>query len=353
MPTQTIEKENSKFTLGLKRMMKSENIGLIIAFFAIVLVFSILNPNYFSDRNMVNILTSASLTGLICVGESMLLIGGYMDLSPGSTAAFAGVAAALLLQAGIPAPITILLIILMGVFIGCCNAFFITQLKISAFIATLALQSIVRGFAFIISNGEGVLITNSMFLKMGTLKIFGVRFLTFPIFFMLLIFVVFGIVLKKTRFGREIYIVGGNPTAARLAGISTKKTTYKLFVNMSVLASVGGMILAARMNTGQPQACTNLEFDGITAAILGGVAMSGGFGSIFGAFIGLFILQGFNNGLIMLNVQSFWQNVAKGALLLLALSFDYLRSRKRANRTALTTIRHIYNCFLLGRSLIQ
>lgn len=328
MPTQTIEKE-SKFTLGLKRVMKSESIGLIIALFAIILVFSILNPNYFSDRNLVNILTSASLTGLICVGESMLLIGGYMDLSPGSTAAFAGVAAALLLQAGVSAPVTLVLIILLGVFIGSCNAFFITQLKVSAFIATLALQSIVRGFAFIISNGEGVLITNPLFLKMGTFKLFNSRFLTFPIFFMLLVFLVFGILLKKTRFGREIYVVGGNPTAARLAGISTKKTTYKLFINMSVLASVGGMILAARMNTGQPQACVNLEFDGITAAILGGIAMSGGFGSIFGAFIGLFILQGFNNGLIMLNVQSFWQNVAKGALLLLALSFDYLRSRSR------------------------
>ena len=118
--------------------------------------------------------------------------------------------------------------------------------------------------------------------------------------------------------------------AARLAGISTKATAYALFINMSVLASLGGAILASRMNTGQPQACVGLEFDGITAAILGGVAMSGGKGSLLGAFIGLLILQGFNTGLTIVNVQSFWQYVAKGALLLLALSFDYFRSKRRS-----------------------
>lgn len=329
MLTDINKKRSSILSLKLKQMTKSDSIGLIIALFAIMLFFSTMNKNYFTDRNLINILTSASLTGLICVGEAMLLIGGYMDLSPGATAAFAGVAGATLMKAGFSAPVTILIVISVGVLIGCCNAFFITQLKINAFIATLGMQSIIRGFAFIISNGEGVLITNSFFLKMGTFRIFGSRFLTFPTFLMLLVFIVFSIVLKKTRFGREIYIVGGNPTAARLSGISIKKTTYKLFIIMSVLASIGGMVLAARMNTGQPQACVGLEFDGITAAILGGIALSGGIGSIFGAFIGLFILQGFNNGLIMLNVQSFWQNVAKGVLLLLALSFDYLRSRKR------------------------
>lgn len=312
-----------------KSILKSDNISLVFAFIAMVIVFASLNKNYFTDRNLISVLTSASLTGLICVGEAMLLIGNHMDLSVGSSAAFAGVLAALLMQQGIPAWLTVLIVMAVGALAGSCIAFFVTKLKMSSFIATVAMQSIMRGFAFIISNGEGVLITNPTFLKIGSYKIFGSRFLTFPIFFMILIFVVFAILLKRTRFGREIYIVGGNPTAARLAGISIKKTTFLLFINMNVLAAVGGMILAARMNTGQPQACVGLEFDGITAAILGGVSNQGGVGSIFGAFLGLAILQGFNNGLIMLNVQSFWQNVAKGALLLLALTFDYLRAQRR------------------------
>ncbi|WP_312641232.1 ABC transporter permease [Hydrogenoanaerobacterium sp.] len=329
MQSTTVKKRGFDFKTELKRILKSDNISLIFALIVMVIVFASLNKNYFTDRNLISVLTSASLTGLICVGEAMLLIGNHMDLSVGSSAAFSGVLAALLMKQGLPAGVTILTVIAVGALAGCCIAFFVTKLKMSSFIATVAMQSIMRGFAFIISNGEGVLITNPAFLKIGSMKILGSRFLTFPIFFMLLIFVLFGIILKRTRVGREIYIVGGNPTAARLAGISIEKTTYLLFINMNVLAAMGGMILAARMNTGQPQACVGLEFDGITAAILGGVSNQGGVGSIFGAFLGLTILQGFNNGLIMLNVQSFWQNVAKGALLLLALTFDYLRAKKR------------------------
>ena len=328
MSRQTPEVAHSN-RFSIEKIVKADSFGLVVALFVIIGFFSSLNPNYFSDRNFVNILTAASLTGLICVGESMLIIGGYLDLSAGSLAAFSGVAASLMMRAGYSAPVTILAVLAAGVLAGCASAFFITQLRINAFITTLAMQSILRGFAYIISNGEGVLITNQAFLRLGTFRFFGLRYLSLPIVFMLTVFLVFGIVMKKTRFGREVYVVGGNPAAARLAGISTKATAYKLFIIMAVLASVGGMILAARMNTGQPQACTGLEFDGITAAILGGVALSGGIGSIFSSFIGLFILQCFNNGLVMLNVQSFWQNVAKGSLLLVALSFDYLRSRKK------------------------
>lgn len=323
------EIKTNPFLRVSRKLVQGDNFTLVIALVLTVAIFSFSNPNYFTDRNLISVLTSASLTGLICVGESMLLVSGMMDLSPGAIAAFAGVMAGLLLKAGVPMAATFVLVLLSGAFIGCCNAFFVTQLRINAFIVTLALQSIVRGFAYIISDGEGIMISNHSFLQMGNAKIFGSRFLTFPIVILLVVFAIFYIVMKFTRFGREIYIVGGNPTAARLAGISTKKTTYKLFIIMGLLAALGGMILAARMNASQPQACVNLEFDGITAAILGGVAMSGGYGTLGGAFIGLFILQGFNNGLIMMNVQSFWQNVAKGALLLLALSFDYFRSLKR------------------------
>lgn len=309
-----------------KEIIKSDKLGLMIALIALVVVFSIINPNYATVKNMRNILTGASLSGLICVGEAILLMGGLMDLSPGSTAAFSGVAAALMLQAGLPTGVVILATIGIGAAIGCFNAFFVTKLKINAFISTLASQQIIRGLCYIISGGESLLITNSFFLSIGTAKV-GV--VPFPIFFMILMFIIFYIVLMRTRFGRNIYTVGGNPSAARLAGISTTFTTYVMFIIMGVLAAVGGLILTSRMNTGQPQACAGLEFDGITAAILGGVAMSGGIGTLSGAFLGLLILQGFNTGLTIINVPSFWQYVAKGALLLVALSFDYFRSKKR------------------------
>lgn len=313
----------------VKKIIKMDNFGITVALLAVILIFSTINKNYFTTGNLINILTAASLTGLVAVGEAMLLIGGHMDLSAGSVAAFSGICASLLLRTQLPMGAVFILVLLIGMAVGCINAFFITQFKIHAFIATMALQCIVRGFAYIISNGEGILITNETFLQLGTYKFFGIKILSFPIILTMAVFIIFGIFLKKTKGGREVYFVGGNPAAARLAGISLKKTTYKLFVIMGALSSVGGMILAARMNTGQPQACVNLEFDAITAAVLGGIAMSGGCGKISGVFLGLFILQGFNNGLILVNVPSFWQNVAKGVLLLLALSFDYFRSKKR------------------------
>ncbi len=320
-------KSQSRAMLSVRKFFGGDNLGLIVALIAVITVFSLINPNYFTIRNLRNVFTAGSLSGLICVGEAMLLIGGLLDLSPGSTAAFSGVVAAILLQSGVSVAVVLLIVLFAGIFIGVVNAFFTTQMKISPFIVTLASQQIIRGFCYIISGGESILVTNSFFLSLGTTDILGIPF---PILFMLLVFAIFYIVLTRTRFGRNIYTVGGNPVAARLAGISNKTTTYVLFIIMSVLAALGGTILASRMNTGQPQACIGLEFDGITAAILGGVAMSGGHGSLFGAFIGLLILQGFNTGLTIVNVQSFWQYVAKGALLLIALSFDYLRSKHRS-----------------------
>ena len=317
----------SGFGRAIKKILHGDNLGLLVALIAVVAIFSLLNPNYFTARNLRNVFTAGSLSGLICVGEAMLLIGGLMDLSPGSTAAFSGVVAAILLRANVNVGVVLVVILAIGVVVGAVNAFFTTQMKISAFIVTLASQQIIRGFCYIISNGESILITNPFFLSLGTAKILGIPF---PILFMVLMFVVFYVVLTRMQLGRNIYTVGGNAVAARLAGISNKSTTYILFIIMSVLASLGGAILASRMNTGQPQACVGLEFDGITAAILGGIAMSGGSGSLLGAFVGLLILQGFNTGLTIINVQSFWQYVAKGALLLIALSFDYFRSKRRA-----------------------
>lgn len=150
-----------------------------------------------------------------------------------------------------------------------------------------------------------------------------------PIIIFLVLFLIFAIILERTRFGRSIYMVGGNKNAARLAGIQSDKVITKLFVLSGVLASLGGIILAARMNSDQPSASEGLEFGAVTGCVLGGFAMSGGIGSMTGAFIGLMIMQGFGNGLSVLGVQSFWQKVAKGLLLIAALAFDLWRKKKR------------------------
>ena len=205
----------------------------------------------------------------------------------------------------------------------------INKIKLEPFIATLATMSIVRGFAYIICNGNPIYISNKAVISFGRDRFLGIPF---PVIILILGFIIFGVLLAKTRFGRSVYVIGGNKEAARLAGLDPKKITNILFMITGALAALGGIVLAARMSSGQPAAAVGLEFDAITAAILGGIAFSGGIGTIFGTVIGVLILQGFNTGLIMMNVPSFWQLVARGMLLLFALAFDYFRKRSREKK---------------------
>lgn len=318
-----MKKEKNNFLVTIR---KSSNFGIFIALVLMVLVFTLLKSTYLSRANILNILVSCSVVGLVAIGETLLLICGQCDMSSGSVSAFSGVLIAVLLKAGFPMIPSVLLVLGIGCAIGLFNALLVTKLNINYFITTLATQSIFRGLAYIICGGKSIAITHSTFLKIGTTRILGI---SLPVYIFLIMFAFFSVILVRTRFGRSIYMVGGNSNAARLAGIQSKKIITLLFALTSMLASLGGIILAARMNSGQPSASKGLEFDAITGCILGGVAMSGGIGNMTGALIGLLVMQGFANGLAVLNVQSFWQEVAKGLLLIVALTFDFVRNRKR------------------------
>lgn len=310
----------------LKLSGMSDKIGLVIALIAVIAIFSIFNENYFSYANMMNILVAASLTGLVAIGESYLVIAGLVDLSAGSMAAFASVLAAVLLSSGFGFILTVIIVIISGIVVGYINALAINKVKLEPFIATLATMSIVRGFAYIICGGNPVYISNEIAISFGSSRPLGIPL---PVTILILMFIIFGVILAKTRFGRSVYVIGGNKQAARLSGLNPEKISAKLFMITGALAALGGIILAARMSSGQPAAANGLEFDAITAAVLGGIAFSGGVGSIFGTVLGVLILQGFNTGLIMMNVPSFWQLVAKGLLLIVALTFDYFRKQSR------------------------
>lgn len=309
-----------------QKVLSSNLLGLFIVMLVMGIVFTILNPGYLSAKNLLNILMAASLSGLIAIGESYLIICGQIDLSPGAVAAFAGVFSGLLAQRGVPFSLIILLTLAVGAIFGCINAFQVNRLKIQPFIASLAMMSIARGLAYIMCGGKPVFIKQEAYIKIGVTRILGIPL---PVIILLLAFIVFGIVLVRTRFGRNIYATGGNPAAARLAGININAVKRKLFIISACLASLGGIILASRMNTGQPSAGQNVDFDAITASVLGGIAMTGGTGSLSGTFLGVLILQGFNNGLLLLNISTFWQDVARGLLMIFALTFDFYRKKKR------------------------
>lgn len=316
-----MKKENK-----IVRMIGGDKLVLIIATIIIFILFNTLNKNFLSVTNMINILVAASLVGIVAIGHTYLIIANQNDLSSGSLAALSGVVAAMLVLKGVPLIFAFLLTILVAVGVGFFNAWMVNKIRLEAFIATLVTQSVVRGFAYIICDGKPVAIGNKAFISLGK-----VRFLNIPasVWITVVLIVIFGYILKATKFGRSVYAIGGNEDAARLAGLNPQKIKSICYVMMGVFCAIGGIVFAARMNAGQPAACVNLEFDSITAVILGGVSFSGGVGSMGGTVLGIILIQTFNMGLTMVNVPSFWQYVARGGLLLFALTSDYIRKRNR------------------------
>lgn len=313
-------------TKRLKIGISGDKLVLLAAIVAVFALFTSLNRNFLSITNMINILIAASLVGMVAIGHTYLIIAGQNDLSPGSLAAFSGVMAALLVSMGVPFFGAVIITIGCGVLVGCFNAFMVNRIHLEAFIATLVTQSIIRGFAYIICGGKPVSISNKTFLLLGKLRILNIPL---SVWIMLISILIFGVILAKTKFGRSVYAIGGSSAAARLAGLNPKRIILICYIMMGALCSIGGIIFAARMNSGQPAANVNLEFDAITAVILGGVSFVGGVGDMGGTILGIILIQAFNTGLTMVNVPSFWQYVAKGGLLLFALTTDYIRKQKR------------------------
>ena len=313
---------------------------LLFALVAVIIVFSLINKNYFTTTNMVNILTSAALIGLVAIAHTYLIIEGQNDLCPGSLCAFCGVFAALMVSKGMPFFAAVLLTLCAGAVVGMCNALMVNKLHLEAFIATLVTQSIMRGFAYIICGGKSVGITNKTFIWVGKTRLLG---LPFSVWLMIVAVVIGGVVLARTRFGRSVYAIGGNAQAARLAGINPQRVVTISFVLMGLLCALGGIVYVARLQSGQPAANVNLEFDAITAVILGGVSFSGGVGNMLGTFIGVILIQSFNTGLNMAGIPNanFWQYVGKGALLLIALAADFVRQTNTQKRLLAESKKHL------------
>ncbi len=314
-----------------------DKLVLILAIVLVFVLFTALNKNFLSTTNLVNILVAASLVGMVAVGHTYLIIAKQNDLSPGSLAALSGVVVALLLQKGLPIPVAILITLLVGALVGLFNAWMVNAINIEAFIATLVTQMIVRGLAYSLCGGKPVAISNQAFNNIGKLRILNIPF---SVWLMVLCLLVFGFILSKTKFGRSVYAIGGSTEAARLAGLNPQRIIRICFIIIGMLTAMGGVVFASRMNAGQPAANVNLEFDAITAVVLGGTSFTGGVGDMFGTVLGIILIQSFNTGLTMVNVSSFWQYVARGALLLFALTSDFLRKKKREKELLQASMQH-------------
>lgn len=303
---------------------------LLIVFVVLCLGFSILSPHFLTVDNFVNIARTMPIVGIVAIGETLVLIAGGVDLSVGSVAALSGVVTGLLWEkAGLPIGLAATAGLLSGALVGLVNGLLVTRLRINALITTLATFSIVRGLAFVLTNAQMNQLTDPRFLWLGRGEVAGVPT---PFILMILLYVIFHLVLKYTPFGRDLYAIGGNPTASRLAGIPANKYLLAVFVLCGMLAAAGGLVQASQLAAGTPQLATGLEFTVIAAVVLGGTSLAGGKGALTGTLIGVLILRTLDNGLILVDLSSYWQQVARGAVLILAVGFDVLRTRLAANR---------------------
>lgn len=310
-------------------VLLGERTSLYIALIVMLAVFAINIPTFFTGKNILAIMTSAVTMGLAAIGQSYLIIGGQIDLSSGAVAAFSGVLVAILLQQGWSVWLAIVVVLAVGAFWGFISSILVNELRFQAFIATYAVSSVVRGLAYVISDAKSVSITNSTFIELSSAQFLGIRS---PVWILIAFLIIFSLILKYTIFGRSVYAIGGNPTAARLAGVRSKRLRTKLFMLSSVLCALGGLILASRMHSGQGSYSASLEFEAMTASILGGISFAGGSGNMLGTILGIFILQGFNNGLQVMGLSTYWQFVARGLLLIFALAFDGIRTRLMSKR---------------------
>jgi len=314
-----------------KLFFRSKTFVLIVLLFVIVMFFAVLSKgSYFSLTNLRNVLNSMVLYLLLAIGVGIIIITGEIDLSIGHVGSACGVLMAVLSGSYyMPWYITIVFALILGVLLGLLNAVLINELDFPSFIVTLAIgQFVAKGLALIICGGKIIQIYDETLVYIGNGRIYNI--IPVAIIISLLAVIVYGIILAKTKFGRSVYLCGGNKEAARLAGLNPKKISYILYANSGFLGALAGIVFMGRLKAGDVSGTNDYTFTAITAAILGGISFGGGSGSMFGCFIGLLVMQSFTNGLMVMRVNTHWQIVASGVLLFIALVFDYISARNAA-----------------------
>ena len=311
------------------RSLKKRLLDASLIIFAVILciTFSILSPYFLQLNNFLNILTSVSMVGIIATGMTLIIIARGLDLSVGSTMALAGCLETMMIQnMGLPWWLSMLLAIVAGLLVGFFNGFLVTRFKIVPFIATLGTMNMIRGIAFIITNGQSVYTASQPVAYLGTGRILGVPV---PAILLGLCFVIMWWITKNTTFGRYVYTMGGNKTATRLAGINVNKLTLALFTITGGLSALAGMIMVGLSSTSMPSSGDGYNLDVITAVYLGGTSSEGGEGSMLRTLMGVLIIGIINNGMALLSVQPYWQTFIKGCLLVAAVIVDMIRRNQK------------------------
>jgi len=312
---------------GVIKRIGTHNFSLLIALAALIAIFGSLRPDvFFLIRNILNIGQAIAILGILATAQTIVIVSGGLDISVGAVVGMSTVCIALAVEwTGSPV-LSILFGVAVGALAGLVNGLIITVGRINAVIATLGAMAVFRGVAFIISNGQSISIFDPAFRFIGDGKVFGA-----PVTILVLIAVVaiFFVMMGYTIIGRNIYAIGGNPVVARLAGLNVRRYQIGIYMLSGATAGLAGMLLAARTGSGQPiSGSEGLELEAITAAVLGGCALTGGKGTIVGGLLGVLIIGVLDNGLILTSVPTFYQMVAKGVLLIAAVIIAEQQARR-------------------------
>lgn len=330
--------KSSSLYLSFKNLL-----GVLLSLAVMCVFISIIEPNFSTVDNLLIILRNSSVNAMIAFGMTFVILMGGIDLSVPGVMASAGMLSTLLLKnlaANIgPDPslftssqtfgivaVSILAGVALGAGIGFFNGTFSTKFKIAPFIVTLATAYITKGFALFLTKGSVVTVTVQQYNDFGNGMVGGV--IPVQIVYMVIVFVIMFIVLNKTKYGRKVYAIGGNEQAARYSGIRVDRIKISSYTILGILGAFGGILTCARLNSGQPTIGTNGELDAIAATILGGTSFTGGVGTLTGTLIGAIMLYVIQNGLNLMGVDQFWQPMAKGTIILIAVYIDMLKYRK-------------------------
>jgi Ribose/xylose/arabinose/galactoside ABC-type transport systems, permease components len=323
---------NNKKILGIERdsfMLFMRRYGIAFIMVVMVIALALAQQNFFTGKNIISIFLQISVNGILAMGMIFVITAGGIDLSIGSLLALTSVMCGQILrwQDGRFWYLAFVVPVIITTFFGFINGYLIAKFKIFPFVVTLATQLVARGLSFILSGGYQIPITNMSFLGLGTYRIFGV--IPIPVVIMITITVLMYSVLHHTKFGRHIYATGGNINAATASGVNTMWVTAKSFIISGFCAGVAGVILTSRVTAGMPNIGVGYEGDAIAANVIGGTSFAGGISTVPGTFVGTIIIGLIYNGMNMLQINTNWQTIVKGLLILAAVMLDMFMNKRR------------------------
>lgn len=305
-----------------------QKFGTTLVLLLVCIIMSVSAESFLTKSNILNVMRQTSYTTVVAFAMTLLFIGGMTDLSPGAVMAFTGIFAANLMgNLGVAMPVAILAMLLLGALVGLINGLVITQFDLPPFIVTMAMQTAARGAALAVTKGYTVTGLSAEFKFLGQGVLFNI--LPVPLLLVIILGILTWIILNKTSTGRHIYAVGGNHFAAEAAGIHIKRLKVGLMVYSGVFAAIAGLILTARLGVGQPNMADGVEFDAMTAVVIGGTSMSGGTGTIYGTVIGSLFMGVLGNMLNILGVDAYYQQIVRGVIITAAICLDAVSKRRR------------------------